>query len=169
MIKKTPPGTPDLIESLRELCESGRQAIREVMELAQRHPTIARQTLVVSGELFQRLFSSFTYRKFWDAYQLWKYRDEQHYYEVDEFGMDEALLEVVKPFFQFLYYEYFRVDVEGDGFLYNTVRNIVGTLIEVGLGRMNPEDIKRILEAKNRSAAGPIAPAAGLCLMWVRY
>lgn len=61
------------------------------------------------------------------------------------------------------------VDVEGDGFLYNMVRNIVGTLVEVGVGRWNPEKINEILETKDRSAAGPIAPAAGLCLMWIKY
>ncbi len=61
------------------------------------------------------------------------------------------------------------VDVEGDGFLYNMVRNIVGTLVEVGVGRMPPEKIAEILEAKDRTAAGPIAPAAGLCLMCVKY
>jgi len=61
------------------------------------------------------------------------------------------------------------VDVEGDGFLYNMVRNIVGALVEVGVGRMPSEKIAEILEAKNRTAAGPIAPAAGLCLMCVKY
>ncbi len=62
-----------------------------------------------------------------------------------------------------------HVDVEGDGFLYNMVRNIVGTLVEVGVGRWKPERIPEILEAKNRTAAGPIAPPHGLCLMWIRY
>jgi tRNA pseudouridine38-40 synthase len=61
------------------------------------------------------------------------------------------------------------VDAEGDGFLYNMVRNIVGTLVEVGLGRWKPEKIPEILEAKDRKAAGPIAPPNGLCLMWIRY
>ena len=61
------------------------------------------------------------------------------------------------------------VDVEGDGFLYNMVRNIVGTLVEVGVGRWSPEKIPEILEAKNRTAAGPIAPPNGLCLMWIQY
>ncbi len=61
------------------------------------------------------------------------------------------------------------VDVEGDGFLYNMVRNIVGTLVEVGVGKWRPEKINEILEAKDRTAAGPIAPAAGLCLMCVKY
>ena len=61
------------------------------------------------------------------------------------------------------------VDVEGDSFLYNMVRNIVGTLVKVGVGRWVPEKINEILEAKDRKAAGPIAPAAGLCLMWIDY
>jgi len=61
------------------------------------------------------------------------------------------------------------VDVEGEGFLYNMVRNIVGTLVEVGRGRWKPEKINEILEAKNRTAAGPLAPAVGLCLMWIKY
>ena len=60
-------------------------------------------------------------------------------------------------------------DVEGDGFLYNMVRNIVGTLVEVGTGRWKPEKITEILGAKDRTAAGPIAPGAGLCLMRVEY
>ena len=61
------------------------------------------------------------------------------------------------------------VDAEGDGFLYNMVRNIVGTLVEVGMGRWKPERIPEILEAKDRKAAGPIAPPNGLCLMWIQY
>lgn len=61
------------------------------------------------------------------------------------------------------------IEVEGDGFLYNMVRNIVGTLVEVGLGRWQPEKITEILEAKDRQAAGPLAPAAGLCLMRIKY
>jgi tRNA pseudouridine38-40 synthase len=60
-------------------------------------------------------------------------------------------------------------DVEGDSFLYNMVRNIVGTLVEVGVGRWKPERINEILEAKDRTAAGPLAPAAGLCLMRIEY
>ena len=65
--------------------------------------------------------------------------------------------------------EWIYVDVEADGFLYNMVRNIVGTLVEVGRGRWEPEKIAEILDAKDRGAAGPIAPAAGLCLMKVDY
>jgi tRNA pseudouridine38-40 synthase len=62
-----------------------------------------------------------------------------------------------------------HVEVEGDGFLYNMVRNIVGSLIEVGVGRWEPERIAQVLEARDRRAAGPIAPPNGLCLMWVKY
>jgi len=61
------------------------------------------------------------------------------------------------------------VDTEGDGFLYNMVRNIVGTLVEVGIGRWSPGKMTEILEARDRKAAGPIAPPNGLCLMWIRY
>lgn len=60
-------------------------------------------------------------------------------------------------------------DVEGDGFLYNMVRNIVGTLVDIGRGRWKPEKIEEILEAKDRTSAGQLAPAQGLCLMWIKY
>ena len=65
--------------------------------------------------------------------------------------------------------DWIYIEVEGDGFLYNMVRNIVGTLVEVGVGRWMPEKINEILEAKDRTAAGPLAPAGGLCLMWIKY
>ena len=65
--------------------------------------------------------------------------------------------------------DWLYIDVEGDGFLYNMVRNIVGTLVEVGRGKINPEKIPEILDAKDRTAAGPIARAFGLCLMWIKY
>jgi tRNA pseudouridine38-40 synthase len=61
------------------------------------------------------------------------------------------------------------IDVEGDSFLYNMVRNIVGTLVEVGIGRWKPEKMSEVLQAKDRRAAGPMAPAAGLCLMRIEY
>ncbi|MCH7870892.1 MAG: tRNA pseudouridine(38-40) synthase TruA [Planctomycetes bacterium] len=61
------------------------------------------------------------------------------------------------------------IDVEGDGFLYNQVRNMVGTLIEIGRGHWPCERIDEILKARDRSLAGPTAPAHGLCLQWVRY
>jgi tRNA pseudouridine38-40 synthase len=61
------------------------------------------------------------------------------------------------------------INVEGDGFLYNMVRNIVGSLVEVGAGRWKPEKMNEILEAASRTAAGPLALAQGLCLIWIKY
>jgi tRNA pseudouridine38-40 synthase len=61
------------------------------------------------------------------------------------------------------------VKVRGNGFLYKMVRNIVGTLVEVGLGRRKPEEAKTILIAKDRKKAGKTAPAYGLCLLRVDY
>lgn len=61
------------------------------------------------------------------------------------------------------------IRVEGNGFLYNMVRIIVGTLLEVGYGRLRPEDMKTILERKDRSAAGPTAPAKGLILKKITF
>ena len=57
----------------------------------------------------------------------------------------------------------------GDGFLYHMVRILTGTLLEVGLGKRPPEDMTAILAAKDRSAAGPTAPAQGLVLVEVEY
>ncbi|MFA5145304.1 MAG: tRNA pseudouridine(38-40) synthase TruA [Candidatus Omnitrophota bacterium] len=61
------------------------------------------------------------------------------------------------------------MDIEGDGFLYNMVRNIAGTLIESGRGKLPEGSIKKILSAKDRRSAGPAAPARGLCLVKVKY
>ena len=57
------------------------------------------------------------------------------------------------------------IRVCGNGFLYNMVRIIAGTLMEVGQGKRTPESMAEILEAKNRSAAGPTAPPCGLTLV----
>ena len=57
----------------------------------------------------------------------------------------------------------------GNGFLYNMVRILTGTLIEVGLGKRTPQSMREILEAKDRSAAGFTVPAQGLCLVEVEY
>jgi len=67
------------------------------------------------------------------------------------------------------HYDEIAIDVEGKGFLYNQVRNMVGTLIEVGRGRWEPRRVKDIIESRERKEAGPTAPAHGLCLQWVRY
>ncbi|PIV39377.1 MAG: tRNA pseudouridine(38-40) synthase TruA [Candidatus Omnitrophica bacterium CG02_land_8_20_14_3_00__42_8] len=62
-----------------------------------------------------------------------------------------------------------EIYVQADGFLYNMVRNIAGTLIEVGRGRFKPETVKEILEKRHRPSAGQTAPAKGLCLEKVFY
>ncbi len=59
--------------------------------------------------------------------------------------------------------------VRGNGFLHHMVRNLVGTFLLVGKGTISREDLRRILEARNRTAAGPTAPAGGLYLVGVEY
>jgi tRNA pseudouridine38-40 synthase len=59
--------------------------------------------------------------------------------------------------------------VEADGFLYNMVRIMAGTLIDVGIGKIFPEDISEIINSKDRKVAGNTAPARGLCLEFVYY
>ncbi len=59
--------------------------------------------------------------------------------------------------------------VRGDGFLHHMVRNLVGTFLQVGKGALKVEDVPAILEARNRSAAGPTAAACGLYLVSVEY
>ncbi len=61
------------------------------------------------------------------------------------------------------------VTITGNGFLYNMVRIIVGTLVRVGRGFYPPEKVKEILEAKDRKAAGITAPPQGLCLVEIIY
>ena len=59
--------------------------------------------------------------------------------------------------------------VEANGFLHHMVRNIVGTLLQIGAGRRPPGDIQEILDSKDRQLAGPTAPAQGLYLMKIWY
>jgi tRNA pseudouridine38-40 synthase len=63
----------------------------------------------------------------------------------------------------------FAYTVRGSGFLHHMVRNLVGTFVLVGKRTLKAEDITRILQARNRSAAGPTAPASGLYLVKVEY
>lgn len=61
------------------------------------------------------------------------------------------------------------IRIRGNGFLYNMVRIIAGTLLSVGMGQREPEDMAAILKAADRSAAGPTAPAKGLTLIGMEY
>ncbi len=65
--------------------------------------------------------------------------------------------------------EMISITISGNGFLYNMVRIIVGTLIKVGLGVYPPGHVKEILDKKDRLAAGPKAPARGLTLLHIEY
>ena len=65
--------------------------------------------------------------------------------------------------------EELRLRFEGDGFLYNMVRILTGTLLEVGRGERNPEDMPLILASLDRAQAGPTVPAQGLTLWSVNY
>ena len=61
------------------------------------------------------------------------------------------------------------IRVCGNGFLYNMVRILAGTLMEVGIGHLKPEQMQEILHARDRQAAGPTAPARGLLLVGYEY
>lgn len=62
-----------------------------------------------------------------------------------------------------------RIEVASGGFLYNMVRIIAGTLVEVGKGRLSAADVRAALESRDRRGAGPTLPPAGLCLEWIRH
>ena len=64
---------------------------------------------------------------------------------------------------------FIRFEIEANGFLKQMVRSIVGTLVEIGKGRMNAADFEKILESKDRRKGGPTAPAQGLFLKEVKY
>jgi tRNA pseudouridine38-40 synthase len=61
------------------------------------------------------------------------------------------------------------IGIEGNGFLWNMARIIVGTLVEVGMGHYTPDDMPRMLAARDRTAAGPTAPPHGLYLQWFKF
>lgn len=62
-----------------------------------------------------------------------------------------------------------KFTISADRFLRNMVRAIVGTMVEIGSGKMQPEDLRKVIEAKNRNSAGSSAPAQGLFLVDVGY
>ena len=99
------------------------------------------------------------------------YRYKAQYSLDCENGIENAVL--LKPQTCLLYTsrdgDIVTIRVTGTGFLYNMVRIISGTLIEVGNGQYPPERVKTILEACNREMAGPTAPAQGLTLMGIEF
>ena len=62
-----------------------------------------------------------------------------------------------------------KIKITGNGFVYRMVRNITGTLVEVGKGRLKTTEVKKILMARNRKLAGPTAPAYGLYLEKIKF
>lgn len=62
-----------------------------------------------------------------------------------------------------------HLEIAADGFLWNMVRIIAGTLLDVGMGRRTPADVAEALASRDRRRAGPTAGPQGLCLMWARY
>jgi len=62
-----------------------------------------------------------------------------------------------------------HIDIQADSFLYNMVRSIAGTLLEIGRGRFPKGSMQKILKARNRQLAGPTLPAKGLYLVKVKY
>lgn len=65
--------------------------------------------------------------------------------------------------------DFIEIEVEADGFLYNMVRNIAGTLMEVGRGTHSAEWVRELIGSRDRSQAGPTAPPQGLYLLWIRF
>ncbi len=65
--------------------------------------------------------------------------------------------------------EYLFFEITANAFLNRMVRNIVGTLLRVGVGALEPEAVRRLLETGDRRTAGPAAPAQGLCLVRIDY
>jgi len=89
-----------------------------------------------------------------------------------ERGADERELSNVRQLFSSVWQrqeDEMVYTVRGDGFLHHMVRNLVGTFILIGKGTLKPEDMKRILDARDRSSAGATAPPSGLFLVNVEY
>ena len=79
------------------------------------------------------------------------------------------LCDVKEAFWEEIAPDRWRFTITANRFLRNMVRAIVGTLVEVGRGRLSPEDVRRIIEAKDRCSAGESVPAKGLFLVDIKY
>jgi tRNA pseudouridine38-40 synthase len=84
--------------------------------------------------------------------------------------VDSKIRRVTSSFFVFdTRRDLLEYNICANGFLHHMVRNLVGTFLEIGKGNLTPENFHSVLEAKNRSTAGPTAPAKGLFLVSVHY
>ncbi|WP_244834384.1 tRNA pseudouridine(38-40) synthase TruA [Clostridium sp. BJN0001] len=81
----------------------------------------------------------------------------------------KTTVRTIKDLHMTKYKDEIKIYITADGFLYNMVRIIVGTLIKVGSGRLQPQDIKKIIETGNRKMAGMVVPPNGLVLEKVYY
>lgn len=84
-------------------------------------------------------------------------------------GVEETVRELFRIDVQGVSGGEILIEVEGSGFLRHMVRNIAGTLLEVGRGRREPGSMAALLESRDRGQAGPTAQALGLTLVWVQY
>lgn len=128
------------------------------------------------GRPVERMSQRYTYH-FWNSLDLSSMRaGATHFVGEMDFsamaatgGKRESMVRTVLRCEVERYLDEVRIDVEGTGFLYRQVRNMVGTLLQVGRGSWPPEQVAEILAGKDRSKGGATAPAHGLCLRWVRY
>lgn len=102
-----------LLSAIADLKEHAKGAKREILEFADRDPAKARLLLSVARTLLKQFAKTPIYHRLEHAIDMWSYGDEERYYDIDAFGMSNATVELMMPFFQFLYHHYFRVDVEG--------------------------------------------------------
>lgn len=126
-------------------------------------------------------------RPLWERGRVWHHRSEmdhaamdraaRHFVGTHDFtsmaavghGRESAVRSVLRCAVSRPQPERIEIDISADGFLWNMVRIIAGTLAEVGRGRLAEDDVPAILAALDRERAGPTAPAHGLCLMWGLY
>ncbi len=90
--------------------------------------------------------------------------NEETIKEIEKIKIEKKEIKLWFDFYKILFF-----DIIGNRFLYHMIRIITGTLLEAGRGKIKPQEIKKIIETKDRTKAGPTLPAKGLCLMEVYY
>ncbi len=132
--------------------------------------------LIYNGEMPRALYRNFSYH-IKNELNLEEMKiASQYFVGTHDFNSFMGSRSVVKSTIRTIYEikieknnEIVQISIDGDSFLRNMVRIMVGTLVEVGLGRRNKEDIKKIMEERKRIAAGHTAPPQGLFLEKVFY